>query len=42
MSLLELDSNYEIGYYKECGCQVVVQNVKKKYIMDSIDKLPNK
>lgn len=36
---LELDSNYEIGYCKECGCQVVVQNVKKKYIMDPFDKL---
>ena len=36
---LELDSNYEIGYCKECGSQVVVQNVKKNYIFDPIDKL---
>ena len=36
---LELDSNYEIGYCKECGSQVVVQNVNKKYQFDPIDKL---
>ena len=35
----ELDSNYEIGYCKECGSQVVVQNVNKKYQFDPIDKL---
>ena len=36
---LELDSNYEIGYCKECGSQVVVQNVKKNYLFDPIDKI---
>lgn len=36
---LELDSNYEIGYCKECGSQVIVQNVNKKYQFDPIDKL---
>lgn len=36
---LELDSNFEIGYCKECGSQVIIQNVNKKYQFDPIDKL---
>ena len=36
---LELDSNFEIGYCKEYGSQVIIQNVNKKYQFDSIDKL---
>ena len=36
---LELDNNYEIGYCKECGSQVIIQNVNKKYQFDPIDKI---
>lgn len=35
---LELDSNFEVAYCKDCGCQCVIQNTNKKP-KDKFDKI---